>query len=89
MKVLVFELNSFHIELLPMYQPLMPSLFGDRELDIHYYVLPSLVERARDVVGCRSMRSPHLACGVRCRPRGSGASTIGGGFSDWSTALPR
>ena len=32
MKVLVFELNSFHIELLPMYQPLMPSLFGDREL---------------------------------------------------------
>ena len=53
MKVLVFELNSFHIELLPMCRVLMPSLFDNRELDIHYYLLPSLVERARDVVGAQ------------------------------------
>ena len=51
MKVLVFELNSFHMELLPMYQPLLPSLFDNRQLDLQYFVLPSLVERAREVVG--------------------------------------
>ena len=36
-----------------MYRVLMPSLFDNRELDIHYYLLPSLVERARDVVGAQ------------------------------------
>ena len=51
MKVLVVELNSYHLELLPMYQSLLPSLFDNRRLDIHYFVLPGLVERAREVVG--------------------------------------
>ena len=36
MKVLVFELNSFHLEVLPTYPALMPSLFGDR-LDDHIF----------------------------------------------------
>ena len=53
MRLLVFELNSFHTELLPMYQPLLPSLFGDQKLDIDYYLLPTLVSRARDMVGSR------------------------------------
>ena len=62
MKLLVFELNSFHLELLPMYQPLMPSLFGAGPLDLHYFVLPGLVERARAVVGARvhALNSPRL-----------------------------
>ena len=42
MKVLVFELNSFHIELLPMYQPLMPSLFGRPR---GAYGLPLILQR--------------------------------------------
>jgi hypothetical protein len=51
MKILVFELNSFHIELLPMYRSLLPSLFDNRQLDIRYFLMPSLVERAREIVG--------------------------------------
>lgn len=50
MTLLVVELNSFHLELLPMYRPLLPSLFGE-QLDIRYVVLPTLVDRARDIVG--------------------------------------
>ena len=53
MKVLVFELNSFHIELLPMYRSLLPSLFDNRQLDIRYFLVPSVVERAREIVGER------------------------------------
>ena len=62
MKVLVFELNSYHLELLPMYQPLLPSLFENRRLDIHYFVLPALVERAREAVGNQvfSLNTPRL-----------------------------
>ena len=60
MKVLVFELNSFHVEVLPTYPALMPSLFGDR-LDIDYFVLPALVKRARAAIGANVHRlnSPH------------------------------
>ena len=61
MKVLVFELNSFHVEVLPTYPALMPSLFGDR-LDIDYFVLPALAKRVRAAIGAHVHRlnSPHL-----------------------------
>ena len=39
--------------------------------------------------GRRSIRSTHLAFGMRCRPSDSGASAIGGGFRNWSTASTR
>ena len=55
MQLLVFELNNFHLELLPMYQPLMPSLFGGQRLDIHYFVPPGLVDRAPPWLENRSM----------------------------------
>lgn len=50
MTVLVLELNSFHLELFPMYRRLLPALLGERP-DIRYFVLPGLAERARDIVG--------------------------------------
>ena len=50
MTAFVLELNSFHLELLPMYRALLPALFGAPPL-LRYFVLPTLVERARDVVG--------------------------------------
>jgi len=34
-----------------MYQALIPSLFNDQELDLHYYVHPAILNRARDFVG--------------------------------------
>ena len=69
MKVLVFELNSFHLEVLPTYPALMPSLFGDR-LDIDYFVLPALVKRARAAIGANVHRlnSPHLRYVLPTKP---------------------
>ena len=69
MKVLVFELNSFHVEVLPTYPALMPSLFGDR-LDIDYFVLPALVKRARAAIGANVHRlnSPHLRYVLPTKP---------------------
>ena len=51
MKLFIFELNSFHMETLPMYQSLMPALFDDRPIEMHYFVLPHLVERVKTGVG--------------------------------------
>lgn len=53
MKLLVVELNSFHLELLPMYAPLVPALLGDDSVAATYHLLPAFVERAKDVVGER------------------------------------
>ena len=62
MKLLVFELNSFHVDLLPMYTQLFPAAFGDDHLDVQYFVLPRLVKRARGFVGdgVRELNSPML-----------------------------
>ena len=45
-----------------MYQELLPALFDDRDLQILYFVLPSLVTRARGFVGdtVYSLNSPWL-----------------------------
>ena len=69
MKVLVFELNSFHVEVLPTYPALMPSLFGDR-LDIDYFVLPALANRVRAAIGAHVHRlnSPHLRYVLPTKP---------------------
>ena len=56
MTVLVIELNSFHLELLPMYQPLLPHLCGP-EIRIRYLVIPSLLDRAQAIVGDRAEKA--------------------------------
>ena len=51
MKLLVLELNSFHLELLPMYERLVPSLFGGGPVTADYFVLPAFVEQTKSAVG--------------------------------------
>ena len=51
MKLLVVELNSFHFAILPMYEALLPSLFGGDTVTADYYLLPGFVDRAKYAVG--------------------------------------
>lgn len=39
-KVLVFELNNYHTETFPIYEHVLPKLFGEEAMTFEYYVLP-------------------------------------------------
>ena len=53
MKVCVIELNKFHTEVFPVYENLLPAIFPDREIDIHYFVVPRKYQELKHIYGDR------------------------------------
>ena len=50
-KVFVFELNTYHLEILPLYRAQLPALFDEKKISIHYFLNTAIAKRAETILG--------------------------------------
>tara|TARA_B100001123_G_scaffold450046_1_gene618232 strand:+ start:1605 stop:2711 length:1107 start_codon:yes stop_codon:yes gene_type:complete len=55
-KVFVFELNTYHLDILPLYRAQLPALFDEKKISIHYFLNIAIAKRAETILGGRVTR---------------------------------